>query len=717
MTIRHKTIIIFGVSFALLIGAVIYATDFFVKKNFVALENRNAYHAMELFQQELKHRLKSLHLTTLDWSIWDPTYQFASTLDNTYVTANMSTYFLNYSEINFVIILDSSGKVVFTLFHEQLDEIISVEELIEPRLEKFPVIFKHLLGSSPKQIDSTGFITIGQHPAVVSGHQLLKADLSGPSRGVLIMGSILYADSFLSPSKNTQLEASITKSPQQTLETPILPIGDISPFSPEISIERTSQHISTKVILSCLDKQQLLLTVTDTRDLFLANRQTTYYYNTAIIVLGLVFGLTSLLFMERVVLTPLTRFTRSVLKMGRGEYCQVCLSGQSSDEVGQLAGSINKMLETLADYQLEKDARQFQDLVESSLVSTLIVVRDRIVYQSPVQREICGDLPDHFSIYNFMALNVDPKDRYDFLQAYNSVKSNSETPVDIECRVFKFDESYQHEPEEKWLHQRLKATAYQGDSAVIINSLDATNYKRLEETLRVREKMVSLGNVAAGIAHEIRNPLSAIAIMIDSLLPNSDEFEDGAEVHDLLMRARQDVQHISAVIKRVLDFARPSQPCLMPLNINTAIENVAQLTRASLRQKNTELTIDADKDIRKILLNRQLIEELLMNLIENATQAMEGQQFSKKIHIVSRYKHGEVVLNISDSGPGLSHTDESQIFQPFYTTKKDGSGIGLNICQRIVIDHGGSIKLVHSRLGGAEFQITFSGHLVDDDQK
>ena len=717
MTIRHKTIIIFGLSFALLICTVIYVTDFFVKKNFLVLENRNAYHTMELFQQELKHRLKSLHLTTLDWATWDPTYQFASTLDNKYATNNFSTYFLNYSQINFVIVMDSSGEVLFTLYHKQPEQLISVEKLIKPKLKELSLIFKHLIGISAQQVESTGFIYLGEHPAIISGHQLLKTNLTGPSRGILIMGSILDSNSALNPSENKQLITSITQAPQQPAEPTPLPIGNISPFSPTISIKRTNQHISTQTTLTCLDSQKLLLTVTDTRDLFLANRQTTYYYNIAITILGLMFGLTSLLFMERVVLTPLTRFTKSVLKIGRSEYCQARLPGHSSDEVGQLAGSINKMLETLADYQREKDALQFQDLVESSLVSTLIVVHDRVVYQSPVQREICGDLPDHFSIYNFMALNVAPRDRHDFLQAYNLVRSNSKTHVDIECRVFKFDESYQHEPEEKWLHLRLKATDYQGDSAVIVNALDATRYKKLEETLRVREKMVSLGNVATGIAHEIRNPLSSITIMIDSLLANSDEFENCQEIHGLLIRARQDVQHISAVIKRVLDFARPSQPCLMPLNINTAIENVVQLTRASLRQKNTELTIDTDKHIPKILLNRQLIAELLMNLIENATQAMEGRQSLKKIHIASRYKNGEVILNIADSGPGLSQADEALIFQPFYTTKKDGSGIGLNICQRIVIDHGGSIKSVHSHLGGAEFQVTFPGQPADEEQK
>ncbi len=704
MSIRKKTILIFGISFAILVGAVLYTSNFFVQSSSLALETSTVNHRLALLKQELEYRLEVMSLINKDWGIWSATYQFAKGENSDYTATDVTPTFMDYSQLNFFFVVDASGKLISAIYRQLPPNWDQDFELLLQ--QKITSLFTNLIGSSSVK-EQSGFLELGGFTLLVSGHQILKSDFSGPSQGILLMGRFIDQRFLVSLAGAETQKVEIISADKLAPTTGQATIS-ATKHTPAISTTRTESKITSQTILPSLDGQNLLLAVSIDRNQFNVIEKASYYYNIGLGFLGLLFGLISLLFMEKVVLAPLTRFTRAVSKIDKGEDSPKHLPVQTKDELGQLAESINKMLQTIDNYQKEKNARQFQDLVERSLVATLVIAQDHVVYQSQVQKDICGELPLNFNIYNFVSLNLNPKDRHEFLQCYNKVKEEPASQVDLEGRVFKFDQGYREEPEEKCLLMRIKGTTYQGEDAVIINALDITTFKKMEEALRLREKMASLGNVATGIAHEIRNPLSSISIIIDTLLANIDASSDfQSEEVELLRRARQSTGHISAVIRRVLDFARPSQPCLAPFSLGHAILNAVELSRVELRKQNVELELNLNDNIPEILLNRQLIEELFLNLIANAVQAMEGQSGRKKIYISTRQKNGDLIANVADSGPGLTKSDEENIFQPFYTTKKDGSGIGLNICQRIVLDHNGSIELVHSRLGGAEFQITF----------
>lgn len=715
MNIRTKTILIFGLTLMLLISGSLYVTNFYVKKFLLLMEDGTAKQSIELAQQELRHEVHVMAKVNQDWATWTPTYNFASNLNPDYVGVDLTKTFLDYQKINIFIILNSEGDPIYEFFYNLPDNQDDIAQILRDHNNHIINPFRQLSALDQHSAELAGFLFINDFPLVLSGRHIVRSDSSGPSRGVLIMGRALDRKAISEMTDRLALQISLrpmagdrdNDSGRSDAGSDLNISQHNGLFNSSLTIFRDDDHITSQTSVKCLDGGRMLLTVVDNRGFYKVGQKTTNYHTVAICLVGLFFSLTGLLFMEKVVLNPLTKFTRAVPLISRQPHFKGRLEYDGNDEIGQLAGNINQLMITLEDYQRETEKRHFQDLVESSMVGTIIVFHDRIVYLNPTSKEIFGDLPISFGIDNFISLNVHPWDREAFQIAYGAVKNDLEVRQDLECRVFKFDDSYRLEPEDRWIQLRAKKIDYQDQTAVLINLLDVSKFKKMEETLRIREKMVSLGNISTGIAHEIRNPLSSIAITLDSLLMQESIIEHDPEIVDILSRARQDVQTISGVIKRVMDFARPSHPSMAPSSINSAIENVILLSKTSLKHQKVKLITDLSPDLPEIMINRQLVEELILNLINNAMAAMEGQVSAKIIQVTSRLIAGEVRINVTDSGPGIQPGSESQIFDPFFTTKRDGSGIGLNICQRIIIDHGGDIKLVPARLKGAEFQISF----------
>ncbi len=124
-----------------------------------------------------------------------------------------------------------------------------------------------------------------------------------------------------------------------------------------------------------------------------------------------------------------------------------------------------------------------------------------------------------------------------------------------------------------------------------------------------------------------------------------------------------------------------------------------------MRKSGVQISIDLSTDIPKCNADPQMIEQVILNLITNASEAMQNMDKDKRINISSSMENYTVCIRVCDSGPGVPNDILNNILDPFYTTKSDSSGIGLSICHRIITDHGGSIDISTAELGGAEFSI------------
>jgi C4-dicarboxylate-specific signal transduction histidine kinase len=243
---------------------------------------------------------------------------------------------------------------------------------------------------------------------------------------------------------------------------------------------------------------------------------------------------------------------------------------------------------------------------------------------------------------------------------------------------------------------------------------DVTERVRIEAELLKSQKLESLGILAAGIAHEIRNPLSGINISISSVEHvcwQSSELEPEIKekIRIIMEQMKAAAAKIGAVVQRVMDFSRPTPPRMEIINLNDPIAEAIRMTSSTLRKREIAVHRALAPDLPTCRADSGLIEQVLVNLITNAYQAMERMDGPKHLEIASAVHDGLIVIRVSDSGPGVPPPLLGKIFDPFFTTRKDGSGIGLSFSHRIIADHGGALRVQTSKWGGAEFRIELPG--------
>lgn len=243
--------------------------------------------------------------------------------------------------------------------------------------------------------------------------------------------------------------------------------------------------------------------------------------------------------------------------------------------------------------------------------------------------------------------------------------------------------------------------------------LEETNreLRRAEAEARRAERLAALGQLSAGLAHEIRNPLGVIkgsAEILSQKVAGSQPL-----VAELAGYISSEVNRLNALVVRFLDFARPSKLELHPERVSEIVDRALEAAAASFPNTKVKVERQYAQGLPEIQADRQLCEQVFVNLITNAFQAMEGQAESLdgtlRLSIAPEVSNGEagVCVTVEDSGPGVPPELREQIFNPFFTSKKDGVGLGLSIVAKIVDDHRGTIRLDNDTTRGARFRVFF----------
>lgn len=391
------------------------------------------------------------------------------------------------------------------------------------------------------------------------------------------------------------------------------------------------------------------------------------------------------------------RWMRDELRLLFGE------NGKSVEVVGSWT-NISDMKQ--AEEALRKSEQQFRDLIENSPVGICIIQNGRVAYENPQQKKICS-LSSDADIVKFLSC-VYPEDVEKVKQAHACIVSGKQGTVEIDFRFYPPAKNG-GKSEMRWLQCRITRFLYQGEDALLLNAVDVSETKRLEQQLLIKNKMLSLGRVAAGIAHEIRNPLTGINTYLYTIedLCRADRLEpqDLEIIRQILTQIQVASNKIESVIKRVMDFSKPGAPKMVRTDINAALVEAVNLSSVTMRKKGIKFETSLAPDLPRCYADPHLIEQVILNLITNAARAMEKSNGQKIVEIRSSAENNTLAIQVADSGPGVPDELGEKIFDPFFTTSEDGSGIGLNIAQRIVADHNGSISLHRSKWGGAEFRI------------
>jgi PAS domain S-box-containing protein len=368
--------------------------------------------------------------------------------------------------------------------------------------------------------------------------------------------------------------------------------------------------------------------------------------------------------------------------------------------VGAVAERLAKTIERIqAQRDLKESEERFRILVENSLTGISIVQGDEVVYQNTAQEQMLGPLPREPIMGDYR--NVHPDD-------ISKVRQFSKTVMEGDFRSNDLDFRYSPAKDKAgliWIHCRANRVVYRKKRSILFNMMDMTRPKELEKLLLVQDKMASLGRIAAGIAHEIRNPLSGINIYLNTLEKFFERGESEKKVKSVFSQLQSASGKIESVIRRVMDFSKPSEPIFVLDDVNGPINEALKLTATTLRKSGVLLEIDLGKDLPKCRMDPQQLEEVIINVINNAADSMRHITDGKRIKIISAEHEHYLLIRVLDSGPGISPENREKIFDPFFTTKSDSTGIGLSICHRILSDHGGRIKAQTNEWGGTEFRI------------
>jgi len=213
------------------------------------------------------------------------------------------------------------------------------------------------------------------------------------------------------------------------------------------------------------------------------------------------------------------------------------------------------------------------------------------------------------------------------------------------------------------------------------------------------EHLASIGELAAGLAHEIRNPLAGIAGVVDIMgkeLPaNSPSRAVIGEVHREILR-------IQAILNDLLAYARPRPPDIHAANLNTTVEQAALLARQQVLTKPIEVLVEPLSSLPPVEHDPALIQQVILNLVLNGIQAISG---AGQVRIALHDDSGFVIVRVSDTGRGISADALPKIFRPFFTTRKEGTGLGLSLASSIVHAHGGRIEVSSAPGKGTQFNV------------
>ncbi|MEM7137902.1 MAG: ATP-binding protein [Myxococcota bacterium] len=223
----------------------------------------------------------------------------------------------------------------------------------------------------------------------------------------------------------------------------------------------------------------------------------------------------------------------------------------------------------------------------------------------------------------------------------------------------------------------------------------------LYQQMKDKDRLAALGEMAAGLAHEIRNPLGSIKASAQFLAETGDSSEDG---HEFLGIIVDEVDRLNRVVSSFLDYARPGQTDTEPIYVNSAVQRTLQLLKPECDGANVRLDVTVDHDLPRVRIDIERLRQVLINLVQNAVQAMpSGGEIFVETRTQDRFRigggaHRWVKISVRDTGPGIAPGMLANLFVPFVTTKQQGTGLGLAISQRIVSEAGGRID-VRSRQG------------------
>lgn len=336
----------------------------------------------------------------------------------------------------------------------------------------------------------------------------------------------------------------------------------------------------------------------------------------------------------------------------------------------------------------EASLRALVDAVQAMLLE--LDASGRIIHSNRAVSLALGLELDQVLGLNFFDDLVAPEDR-ERVRSYLQCMLRGDCEVDgphIEGRLVL---PGQAQGQERWVHWNFSLFELdRSESRIYASGIDFTHVRALERQQRVQEKLAAVGSLSAGLAHEIRNPLNAMSLQMQLLQRRIARQSEDPSVEAPLKVMYSEIERLSNLVDDFLRFARPSGLRSGPVELVSLVTQVVGLQQLVAKERGVTLRCESGPGALQLMADGQKLRQILVNLIANAVDASsEGSQVLLKV----AREGARAIIEVQDSGKGIPESELSRIFEPFFSTKDNGTGLGMAICHRLVSLHEGEISI------------------------
>jgi len=775
MSVRVKTLIILCLTFLITLGILYFTAQWFLLGDAIVADQNSTTRNVIRLQAALNDRIAVMDANVSDWAPWDDTYAFINTGDPAYIKSNLpnNQAFTNIG-VELMLFINNSGQIVFGKMVD-LDSgaAIPIPDSLYSQLQVGSPLLSHK-GPSDKL---AGILPLPEGSLIIASQPIVTSQADGPIRGTLIMGRRLDQAEISKISQNTQLSVSV------------FPLSDVLPE--DVALARKSL-LGVKLIFVAPQSETvvsgytlindvygnpaLILRIEASREAFTQARTSMRTLGLALLVIGIILGLTTIFIIDRMVILRLTNLNSSVLKIGNEGNASSRVEATGKDEISALANSMNSMLDSLENSRANESEseKRFRSLYENATIGIYRTTPDgHILMANPALANMLGY--ESFEELSQRDLAVEGFDleyprlefreqieRFGEVRGFESVwkrKDGSIVYVRESAHIARNEKNqplyYEGTVEDitgrKQAEQELQKYSEHLEEIVQARTREL---QVAQEQLVRKEKLAVLGQLAGGVGHELRNPLGVINASIYYLKLVQPDASEKIKKHHAMIE--QEVHNADKIISDLLDFAR---------GVSAERENVsvAGLVNKTLERFHVpgsiELILDLPNDLPELFVDPHQMEQVLGNLVINACQAMTApilyeKQTSTtlenygKLTISAREvvpdsatcpesstgrgevvpvsatcpesstgrgelvpvsargpQKGMVAIAVKDMGTGITAENMKKLFEPLFSTKAKGIGLGLAVSKKLAEANGGRIQVESEAGKGSTFTL------------
>lgn len=744
MKLRTKILFIIF-SIWLLIFAISYVgSQRIILKSYLEIEHKLALADVNRVGRAIYLMAEGVATTLNSWALWDDAYQFMGDKNTAFIQANLEIPVMASADLDAILFYDQQGKPFFTrmLNLDRTKEInlpIQLTKALQPNGSMWTIIYQPTVYTS-----ATGLFDTDLGVLFMSIHSILTSQGAGPPHGTMIMAKY-FTEALLQKLQTvTKLQVEFYRLSELDKTPDIKQIyQQLLTTKNPIIITATNSLVGYKIIEDINGKPIAVIKVTIPRNILAAAVKTTEYFNIAFVILGILFALLLFYLIRFFIISRLEKINEKLIKISSTKDFNLNVPETGKDEITDLGTEVNKMLAMIRKHDEEKQ------VILSEISHELDNINDinkQIHITQILFDDVLNSMPSELVIVDqdlkIIKMNkIDPKeiqgkhlfDLFPYFKDYtdklNQSLKNKVTQVIGTITHVKNDTTY-------YYSVVLFPLVQESHQLLAIRIDDVSSYIRLEDRLIQNDKLASIGQITANVAHEINNPINFIISSISPLKKNLidiiellNEYADIksskdakeklekiaqtkklinfdyliTEINQLLDAIKDGTRITIAIVKDLRSFTNLSKEKVKLFDPREGIESTLALLKNKYAGR-IEIIKDYD-DVPQIEGYTGRINQVYMNLISNAIDAISGK--GKIIIKIRKQDDSHIMISIKDSGVGIDENNINKIFDPFFTTKKvgHGTGLGLSIVRTIIQEHQGTINVISHVGEGSEFII------------